>query len=71
MNGLKQLLIHFAKDDSGQAIIEFFLLLFATVLIVSSLKVTLKTLTKKLWKFFAIKIAAPCPECGAGEEFNI
>jgi Flp pilus assembly pilin Flp len=61
----------FLKDDSGQAIIEFFLLLLVTVLIVSTLKTTLTRLTAKLWSFFAKKIAAPCPSCDAGVDFDL
>lgn len=61
----------FLQDESGQAIIEFFLLLLATVMIVGTLKTSLTALTKKLWVFFARKIAAPCPACDAGGEFDI
>lgn len=61
----------FLKDESGQAIIEFFLLLLATVLIVGTLKSTLTRLTVRLWGFFAKKIAAPCPACDAGVDFDI
>ena len=43
----------FLQDESGQAIIEFFLLLLATVMIVGTLKTSLTTLTKKLWVFFS------------------
>lgn len=61
----------FLQDESGQAIIEFFLLLLATVMIVGTLKTSLTALTKKLWVFFARKIAAPCPACDAGGEFDL
>ena len=61
----------FLKDESGQAIIEFFLLLLVTVLIVSTIKTTLTRLTAKLWSFFAKKIAAPCPACDAGVDFDL
>lgn len=61
----------FIDDESGQAIMEFFLLMLAVVAIVGTLKTTLKTVTVKLWGFFGRKIAAPCPACDAGSEFDI
>jgi Flp pilus assembly pilin Flp len=61
----------FLKDESGQAIIEFFLLMLATIMIVGMLKTSLSSLTKRLWVFFARKIAAPCTTCDAGSAFDI
>lgn len=70
-NGIMDFMRHFLKDESGQAIIEFFLLLLVTILIVGTLKTTLTRLTAKLWGFFGRKIAAPCPGCDAGVDFDI
>ena len=61
----------FLKDEDGQAIIEFFLLLLVIVMIVGSMKNGLRWLTVKLWQFMARKIAAPCPACDAGLEFDL
>lgn len=61
----------FWKDESGQAIVEFFMLLLAVVAIIGALKLSLKTVTVKLWSLFARKIAAPCPSCDAGAEFDL
>lgn len=61
----------FARDESGQALIEFFLLLIVIVLIVGTMKNGLRWLTVKLWQFMARKIAAPCPGCDAGLEFDL
>lgn len=61
----------FLKEESGQAIIEFFLLLIVTIAIVGTLKNSLTYLTKRLWGFFARRIAAPCSECDAGTEFDL
>ncbi len=61
----------FIADESGQAIMEFFLLMLAVVAIVGTLKTTLKTVTVKLWGFMGRKIAAPCPACDAGSEFDL
>lgn len=66
-----KLLQNFARDESGQAIIEFFLLLLVIVMIVGSMKSGLRWLTVKLWQFMARKIAAPCPACDAGLEFDL
>jgi Flp pilus assembly pilin Flp len=66
-----KILRSFLQDESGQAIIEFFLLLLATVVIVSTLKNSLTRLTAKLWQFFGRKIAAACPACDAGADFDL
>lgn len=67
MGGLR----NFVNDESGQAIVEFFLLLLVIVLIVGGMKNSLRTLTAKLWQYMAKKIAAPCPACDAGLEFDL
>jgi Flp pilus assembly pilin Flp len=60
-----------AHDESGQAIIEFFLLMLVIILIVGTMKNSLKWLTAKMWQFMGRKIAAPCPSCDAGLEFDL
>jgi Flp pilus assembly pilin Flp len=60
----------FLMDESGQAIVEFMLLLLVVVGIVSALKTGLKKLTVKIWFLFARRIAAPCPGCDAGQNFD-
>lgn len=67
MDALRQ----FTRDESGQALIEFFLLLVVLVLIVGTMKNGLRWITVKLWQFMAQKIAAPCPSCDAGLEFDL
>lgn len=62
---------NFIRDESGQGVLEFMLVLFATVAIVGALKISLKAVTVKLWGMFAKRIAAPCPACDAGQEFDI
>lgn len=61
----------FLKDESGQAIIEFFLLLLVTIGVVSFLKTSLKNLTVKFWAFMGKRISAPCPTCAPDPEFNL
>ncbi len=61
----------FLHDESGQALIEFFLLLIVIVMIVGTMKNGLRWLTVKLWQFMSRKIAAPCPSCDAGLEFDL
>lgn len=70
-NGKMGALQRFLRDESGQAIIEFFLLLLVIVAIVGSLKSGLKFITAKLWQFMGRNIAAPCPGCDAGTEFDL
>lgn len=59
------------RDESGQALIEFFLLLLVIVMIVGTMKNGLRWLTVKLWQYMAKRIAAPCPNCDAGLEFDL
>lgn len=66
-----QTMHRFLKDESGQAIIEFFLLLLVTIGVVSFLKSGLKRVTVKFWSFLAKRIAAPCPTCDAGSDFDL
>ena len=61
----------FLKDESGQAIIEFMLLLLVTVGIMATLKTSLKNLTVKFWTFLAKRISAPCPGCRSDPEFDL
>lgn len=61
----------FLKDESGQALIEFFLLLVVIVMIVGTMKNGLRWLTVKLWQYMSKRIAAPCPSCDAGLEFDL
>jgi Flp pilus assembly pilin Flp len=69
--GLMEKLSAFYRDESGQALIEFMLLLLVMVMIVGGMKDSLKVITAKLWQFMAKKIAAPCPACDAGVEFDL
>ena len=71
MGPFRSTLQRFLADESGQAIIEFMLLLLVLVGIVGSLKMALKKVTAKLWSLFAKRIAAPCPACDAGLEFDL
>jgi Flp pilus assembly pilin Flp len=66
-----EIMRRFLKDESGQAIIEFFLILLVTVVVVGTLKTMLTRLTAKLWSFFGRKISAPCPACDAGVDFDL
>lgn len=61
----------FFREESGQAVIEFLLLLLVTIAIVSTLKTSVKKTTAKFWSYLAKKIAAPCPSCDAGSDFDL
>ena len=60
----------FCQED-GQAIVEYILLLAMAVAVVVSIKVSLKKVTGRLWSLMAKKIAAPCAECAAEDDFTI
>lgn len=62
---------HFVHDESGQAILEFVLLLLVMISIVTFLKVSVKNLTVKLWAMFGRRIGAPCATCDAGGDFAL
>jgi len=69
---MRKHLSHWFHDESGQAIIEYVLLLFAAVLIMTSIKVSLKKITTRMWSMLGKKIAAPCPTgCDAGSDFDL
>jgi Flp pilus assembly pilin Flp len=68
---IMEMLRQFAEDESGQALVEFFLLLLVIVMIVGTMKNGLRWLTVKLWQYMAKRIAAPCPVCDAGLEFDL
>jgi Flp pilus assembly pilin Flp len=59
----------FLKDESGQAILEFVLLLLVTIGVITFLKNNIKSITVKFWSYLAKRIAAPCPNCDAGDDF--
>ena len=64
----------FLRDDSGQTIVEFVLLLAVSVSVIAVLKNSIRSLTIKLWEALAKRIAAACHDtqaCGAGGEFNL
>ena len=59
------------EEESGQAIIEYVLLMLMVVGVVGAMKTSLKQITVKLWVLFAKKIAAPCGNCNAGTAFDL
>lgn len=61
----------FLMDESGQAVIEFMLLMLVIIGIVGALKLSIKNLTVKLWSRFGKRIAGGCPDCHAGVEFDL
>jgi Flp pilus assembly pilin Flp len=61
----------FYRDESGQAITEFMLLLLVTIAIVAFMKNELKRVTSRFWVLLARRIAAPCPSCDSGTEFDL
>lgn len=61
----------FARDDSGQAILEFMLLMLVMISVVTFLKVSVRNLTVRLWSGFGKKIGAACAGCDAGTDFDL
>ena len=50
----------FLRDDSGQAILEFIMLMAIAVGVVVVLKDSIRSATVKLWSGLAKRIASPC-----------
>ena len=61
----------FFNDDSGQALVEYILLLVVTVAILGLMKSSLKNVTVRFWTALAKRVAAPCPDCNAGSDFDL
>ena len=58
-------------DESGQAVIEYFLLLIVVISVAGTMKAGIKKLTVRFWGFLGQKIAAPCASCSAGANYNL
>jgi Flp pilus assembly pilin Flp len=71
---LKNFIRQFFKDDSGQTLVEFVLLLAISVSIIALLKNSIRSITTRLWEALAKRIAAACHDtqaCAPGGEFNL
>lgn len=53
----------FSRDDSGQAIVEYILMVAVVVAIIGVLSVGLRGVLVKVWGKMARDIAAPCAGC--------
>jgi Flp pilus assembly pilin Flp len=55
----------FIQDESGQAIVEYILLISAVVAIAGGLKMSLKKVTKNLWVLLVKRVAGGCATCSS------
>jgi hypothetical protein len=51
------------RDDLGQALIEYVLLIALTISLVTLMATGLRKSVFSLWGFYTRQIAAPCPGC--------
>jgi hypothetical protein len=51
------------RSESGQAIVEYILILALALSLVSVIAIGLRKSMFSLWKFMATDITAPCPGC--------
>jgi Flp pilus assembly pilin Flp len=58
------------KDESGQALIEYVLLIALTISLVTIMATGLRKSVFTLWTFYTQAIAAPCPGCPAPSEIR-
>lgn len=64
----------FLEDQSGQAVVEYVLLLGAVVSIGMLMREAIKEITVRMWETLAVKIAAPCADltaCTPGGGFDL
>jgi Flp pilus assembly pilin Flp len=60
----------FIEDESGQAMLEYILLVGSAIGLVAMLKTSLNEMTGKLWKMLAKRIAAGCAGCSTEEDLT-
>jgi Flp pilus assembly pilin Flp len=53
------------RDQSGQAVVEYVVLLTIILGMAATLQYGVQKTRDKLWKFVICKVSAPCPSCGA------
>jgi Flp pilus assembly pilin Flp len=53
----------FYRNESGQAVVEYLLMLAVIVAIVGAVGIGFRKILVKLWEKMARDIAAPCPGC--------
>lgn len=67
---MKVMFSHWLLDESGQAIVEYILLVGAAVGLIAALKTALNEMTGKMWKKLATRIAAGCVGCAPEEDLT-
>ncbi|MCC7441377.1 MAG: hypothetical protein IT285_07080 [Bdellovibrionales bacterium] len=60
----------FLKDEGGQAIVEYVVMLGVTVTIVGTLAQGLRAIILVLWQTMTCDISAACPTCPPAEEIR-
>jgi len=53
----------FLREQDGQVLVEYILMLAFVVTIVTLMSTSLKSSLFKMWNFYGKMIAAPCPGC--------
>jgi len=59
------------QDDSGQATVEYVLMLGMAVSVISIFTVGVRKTTFKLWSTFIREIAAACPGCPTDSRYIV
>ncbi|NBU20197.1 hypothetical protein EBS43_02100 [bacterium] len=55
---------------SGQAIVEYVLMLMVAISFVALINTSFKKSLKGIWKFYLKQVSAPCPGCEADPRIN-
>lgn len=61
----------FLNNQDGQAIVEYVLLLAMALGVLVGMRVSIKRVTARLWSMLAARIAAPCADCAAEDDFTL
>jgi Flp pilus assembly pilin Flp len=55
------------RNQSGQAVVEYIILLSMAVAIALAMAAGFNGISKKLWQLIACEVSAPCPGCQVDE----
>jgi Flp pilus assembly pilin Flp len=69
--GLTELLVRLHRDEEGQAVVEYILMVSATIVSVGALSFGFRKTLFKIWEMFARDITAACPGCPPEDKIRL
>ncbi len=58
-------------DDSGQAIVEYILMVMLVIGVASGLAIGLRRSVFRIWSYITTNVAAACPGCPPSRPYNV